>query len=213
MNDMEAMAAALKGGIDANSTNAPQMSIDPKTQAVSVVGDPNQIKNEARDYKITFAYPADEITEEDKLKMVKSEVADDEYETTITYENRRVRPINRTKISMFVGDIFNQMGMFSEDGSYDSDTMNKKSAELFLNNIEKLADMAQMVLEIPKDQIKYIRADCLVDFFVTLLHNEPNVIKEAASFLDASSRQQLVKIAVAANEAAQPNPAPNTPQS
>ena len=195
--DMDAMAQALKGGIDANSTNAPQMSIDPKTQAVSVVGDPNEIHNQPRTYKLIFSYPEDEISEEDKLKMTKSETADGEYEATVTYENRRVRPIHRTKISMYVGNIFNSIGLFQDDGSYDSETVSRQSAELFIQHLDKLAEMAEMVLEIPHDQIKYIRADCLVDFFIDLLKNEPNVIKEAASFLDVLSRQRLAKIAAA----------------
>lgn len=210
MDGMDAMVDALKKGIDKNSTDAPQMSIDPKTQAVSVVGDPNKIKNEAQPYKLVFAYPEDEITEEDKVKMTKSDIADNEYEATITYEGKRVRPINRTKIAMYVGQIFNDMGLFSEDGSYDSDTMTRQSAKVFLNHIEDLAEMAKMVLDVPESQIKYIRDDCLIDFFVTMLQNEPNVIKEAASFLDASSRQRLAKMAA---QVLATNQQPSTPQS
>lgn len=194
MDNMDAMVGALKEGIDSNSTNAPQMSIDPKTQAVSVIGDPNEIKVEPRTYKIIFSYPEDELSEEDKLKMVKSETTEGEYETTITYENRRVRPIHRTKISMYVGQIFNDMGLFQEDGSYDSDTITRQSVELFINHIDEMAKMAEMVLEIPHEQVKYIRSDCLIDFFLNLLKSEPNVIKEAVSFLGASSRQHLAKM-------------------
>lgn len=208
MDNMDAMAAALKGGIEANSTPAPQMSIDPKTQAVSVVGDPNQIHNPPRTYKIVFSYPEDELSEEDKLKMVKSDTAEDEYETTITYENRRVRPIHRTKIAMYVGNILNSIGLFQDDGSYDSDTMSRASAELFVQHVDKMAEMAELVLEIPHEQVKYIRSDCLVEFFIDMLQNEPNVIKEAASFLDALSRQRLVKIATEARAQQ-----PSTPQS
>lgn len=191
---MDDMVKALQGGIDANSTNAPQMSIDPKTQAVSVVGDPNQIKNEPRDYKIIFSYPEDEITEEDKLKMTKSEESDGEYIAEIKYEGKRVRPIHRTKIAMTVGKVFNDMGLFSEDGSYDSATLTEQSAQIFLNHVEEIADMARMVLDIPESQVPFIRSDCLVEFFIDLLHNEPNVIKEAASFLGVQSRQRLAKM-------------------
>lgn len=193
--DIDAMAGALKQGIEENSTNAPQMSIDPKTQAVSVVGDPNEIKVTPRTYKLIFSYPEDELTEEDKLKMKPSEIAEGEYEAVVTYENRRVRPINRTKISMYVGDIFNGIGLFQDDGSYDSETVTRQSAELFVQHVDKIAEMAEMVLEVPHDQMKYVRSDCLIEFFLTMLQSEPNVIKEAASFLDAQSRQRLVKMA------------------
>lgn len=208
--DIDAMAGALKNGIEANSTNAPQMSIDPKTQAVSVVGDPNEIKVTPRTYKLIFSYPEDEITEEDKTKMVPSETAEGEYEATVTYENRRVRPINRTKISMYVGNIFNDIGLFQDDGSYDSETITRQSTELFVQHVDKIAEMAEMVLEVPHEQMKYVRSDCLVDFFLTMLQSEPNVIKEAASFLGASSRQRLAKIAKEASEISKPQ---NTPQS
>lgn len=207
MDNMDAMVDALKGGIEANSTNAPQMSIDPKTQAVSVVGDPNEIKVNPRTYKLIFSYPEDELTEEDKLKMTPSEVAEGEYEATVTYENRRVRPINRTKISMYVGNIFNDIGLFQDDGSYDSETVTRQSAELFVQHVDKIAEMAEMVLEVPHEQMKYVRSDCLIDFFLTMLQSEPNVIKEAASFLGASSRQRLAKMV---SETAK---APSTPQS
>lgn len=205
MDGMDAMVGALKEGIEANSTNAPQMSIDPKTSAVSVVGDPNEIKVTPRTYKIIFSYPEDEITEEDKLKMVKSETAEDEYETTVTYENRRVRPINRTKIAMYTGQIFSDIGLFQDDGSYDSETVSRQSAELFVNHVDKMGEMAEMVLEIPHEQMKYVRADCLIDFFLTMLHSEPNVIKEAASFLDALSRQRLAKMVSEMSKGSQQN--------
>lgn len=205
---MDDMVKALQGGIDANSTTAPQMSIDPKTSAVSVVGDPNQIDNGPRPYKILFSYPEDEITEEDKLRMKPSEESEGEYLAEVTYENKRVRPIHRTKIAMGVGKIFNDMGLFSEDGSYDSATLTEESARIFLDHIEEIADMARMILEIPDSQVPFIRSDCLVDFFVDMLHNEPNVIKEAASFLGVQSRQRLAKMVTEATAKAQ-----NTQQS
>lgn len=206
---MDDMVKALQGGIDGNSTNAPQMSIDPKTSAVSVVGDPNKIDNGPRPYKILFTYPGDEITEEDKVKMKPSEESEGEYLAEITYEGKRVRPIHRTKISMYVGNIFNDMGLFQEDGSYDSATLTNESARVFLNHIEEIADMARMVLDIPESQVQYIRSDCLVDFFVDLLYNEPNVIKEAASFLGVQSKQRLAKMV---SEAMAKDKAQNTQQ-
>ena len=97
------------------------------------------------------------------------------------------------------------MGLFQEDGSYDSATLTNESARVFLNHIEEIADMARMVLDIPESQVQYIRSDCLVDFFVDLLY-----IKEAASFLGVQSKQRLAKMV---SEAMAKDKAQNTQQS
>lgn len=188
-SDTQSMIDAIKGGIDNNSTDAPAMSIDPKSQQVSVVGDPTKIKETKGEYSITFVYPADVLAEEDKAKMRKND--DGEYETTIKYFDRRAKPLHRTKIAMYVANILSVAGIILEDGSYTTDTITEKTAESFLKNIDNIADIAKMILDIPDDQIQFINSNSLIYFFIQMLDNEPNIVKESASFLEPSLIKRL----------------------
>lgn len=208
-NDIDQMAAAIKGGIDNNSTDAPAMSIDPKTQQVSVVGDPNKINTTNGNYKISFVYPAESLTEEDKAKMKKSTDNEGEYIATVEYIGKRVKPLHRTTVAMDIADMLVKMDVLTNDGGYNTDGLGRRAARVFLENIDTIARIAKNVLDIPEEQIGYMSPDSLVEFFVQLMNNEPNLIKEAAGFLEPSSIKQLMALLEKERET---TPQPATPQ-
>lgn len=200
-DDTNSMIDAIRGGIDNNASEAPALSIDPKSDQVSIVGDPNKVDETKGEYTITFVYNESDLSEEDKVKMKKSEFNDDEYEAVVKYTDKRVKPINRTTIAMILADILVRMGVLAEDGSYSTDEMNNRTVRVFLENIEKIGEIARMTLDIPENQVKYISPDSLVEFFLSLLQNEPNIIKESASFLEPSL---IKRLATMTNETTQP---------
>lgn len=191
MDNIDKMAEAIKGGIDNNATDAPALSIDPDTQQTAVVGDPNKIASTNGNYVIKFIYPADQLSEEDKARMKKSEDNDDEYVAEVTYVGKRVKPLHRTTVAMNLAEMLTKMGVLTDDGGYSTDGLGRRAAKVFLDNIDILAEVAKTTLDIPESQVGYMSPDTLVEFFVQLLNNEPNLVKEAASFLEPSLVKQL----------------------
>lgn len=192
MDNVDDMIGAIKDGIETNSTDAPAMSMDPKTTQVSVVGDPNKINTTNGDYTITFSYPPDVLSEEDKKKMKLNEETG-EYEATIKYEGKRVRPLHRTTVAMDVAEILSEADIILKDGSYTTDNITRDTVRVFLSNVDKMADIAKHTLGIPDSQIEFMTPDTLVNFFVDMLMNEPNIIKESAAFLAPSFTKQMVE--------------------
>lgn len=191
MDNIDKMAEAIKGGIDNNASDAPALSIDPDTQQTAVVGDPNKIQATNGNYVIKFVYPANQLSEDDKARMKKSEENDDEYIAEVTYVGKRVKPLHRTTVAMNLAEMLTKMGVLTDDGGYSTDGLGRRAARVFLDNIEILANVAKVTLDIPEEQIQYMSPETLVEFFVQLLNNEPNVVKEAASFLEPSLVKQL----------------------
>lgn len=204
MDNIDSMAEAIKKGIDGNSSDAPAMSIDPKTQQVSVVGNPNNIKPTDGNYVISFVYPEESLTEDDKLKMKKNPDNEHEYIAEVKYVGRRVKPLYRTTVSMDIADMLVKMDLLTNDGGYSTDGLGRRAARVFLENIDTIARIAKNVLDIPEEQVGYMSPESLVEFFVQLMQNEPNVIKEAASFLEPSSIKQLMALVEAENGTTQP---------
>lgn len=197
----------VKAAIDGNAQPSPQLSLDPASSKMSVVGDPNDVKPTKGNYKLTFIYNEDEITNEDKAKMKKQ--ADGTYAVTVEYENRRVKPLYRTKVTLIVGRILSDMGVVTADG-YNSEMLAVKATETLVDHIEDMAEVARMVLGIPREQMEYMSGDELAIFFSQLLDNEPNIIKEAVVFLG----QRLKETATAVSEKpSETNEKPNTAQS
>lgn len=187
--DMEEAAKLIKKGMDENSQDSPQLSIDPDTQKMAVIGDPNKVQPTNGDYKLTYIYSADEVTENDKKNMEYREETD-EYAVTVFYTGKRVKPLYRQKIDLILADIFEQMGVLDTTG-YDTDTISAFSAEVLMNNIDKIADIAYMVCGIPKEQVEHLDPYGLADFLAQLLANEPNILKESVAFL--ARRSQLLR--------------------
>lgn len=195
----EKVAAA----IDRNDQPSPAISIDDKSSKISVVGDPNEIKATSGDYKLTFAYPAEDLTEEDKAKMVKNEEGD--YLATVEYKGKRVKPLYRSKISLRVARIMVDMNVMNTEG-YTTETLTQNATMVLVDHIEDLGEIARMTLGIPAEQMEYMLPDNLADFFSQLLDNEPNIMKEAVGFLGLLLRNKNQEVKDLTNEK------PNTPQ-
>lgn len=183
--DLDKMASALKEGIDNNAQDSPRLNIDPDSQKMAVVGDPNNVKPNNTPYALVFVYPEDAVSEEDKLRMKKE---GDEYIATVTYPNVRVKPLYRTKVAMTVTGILTDLGVITKEG-YSSENVNMITAKLLTDHLTEIADLVHVVLDVPKEQIPYLNAGCLYEFFTTLLNNEPNIMQEGTNFLSYSQLQ------------------------
>ena len=183
--NLDAMADALKKGIDNNAKDSPRLNIDPDSQKMAVVGDPNNIKPANKPYTLVFVYPEEAVTEEDKLRMKR---VDGEYVASVSYPNVRVKPLYRTKVAMTLTGIMTDLGVITKDG-YTSDMVNSITARLLTNHLVEIAELVQLVLDVPKEQIPYLNAGCLYEFFTTLLDNEPNILQEGTNFLSYSQLQ------------------------
>lgn len=183
--DLDKMAEALKEGIDNNAQDSPRLNIDPDSQKMAVVGDPNNVKPANKPYHLVFCYPEDAVSEEDKLKMKK---VGDEYVATVTYENVRVKPLYRTKVAMTITKIMVDLGVVTKAG-YSTDNVNAIAAQLLTNHLMEISELAKLVLDVPEEQIPFLNAGCLYDFFNTLLNNEPNIMQEGTNFLSYSQLQ------------------------
>lgn len=195
MDNIDKMAEAIKGGIDSNASDAPALSIDPDTQQTAIVGDPNKIKTTNGDYVLKFIYPADQLSEEDKVRMKKSTDNEDEYVAEVTYVGKRVKPLHRTTVAMNIAEMLTKMGVLTDDGGYSTDGLGRRAAKVFLENIDIIAEVAKTTLDIPDSQVQYMSPETLIEFFIQMMNNEPNLVKEAASFLEPSLVKQLSDLA------------------
>lgn len=187
-NDIEQMAAALKKGFDTKD-DAPTPTITPDSKTTVVVGNPNEVgKKELRPYQLVFNYAADEVSEEDKEKMVYIEETD-EYSIGIEYKNVRVRPLIRTKVAALFLDICLVIGVVADSG-ISSDSIDASTAIALIDQVEKLAQLAQLVLGLDSAQAQHINPGCLPGFFTALLENEPNLKHEGNNFLSYSDYQK-----------------------
>lgn len=176
------LAPKLAEAIENNASDAPHLSTDPDTQKPSVVGDPNKIGNERRGtYTITFAYPADQLTNEDKQRMRLDEKTG-YYLADMTYVDKRIKPLYRGRIVVLLTELTAKMGAIDLEG-YTSDFSTTSMGRVLLNDTDKLAELAKMILGIPDEQIEYMMPYSLANFFVQIFQNEPNIIGESANFL------------------------------
>ena len=203
--ELNPQAQSIKDAIDNNSADSPALSIDPKTSKVSVVGDPNNTQPTSGDYKLTFLYPADELTAEDKSKMTYHKDTD-EYSATVAYGKCRVKPLYRMKVTLLVARVLADMKIVNKDG-YNTDMVTNQAGQILIDHIEDLAEIARMVLGVPREQMDYMDSEGLSGFFNQLMDNEPNLVKEAVVFLMQSSRSQTTS-----GETTQVSEKPATPQ-
>lgn len=173
--------SAVKNGVAQNSTDAPQISIDPDSEKLAVVGDPNMINQTDGTYKLTFRYDADQLSDADKEQM-KLDEETGEYTVDITYEHRRVKPLYREKIVLLVSDLFNKLGVVNVDG-YDIDALKPNVGRTLMENVETIAEIARMVCGIKPEQVEQLDTLGLAMFIQQFLVNEPNILKEAVVFL------------------------------
>lgn len=203
--DMEEAAKLIKEGMEKNSQDSPQLSIDPDTQKMAVVGDPNQVQPTNGDYKLTFVYGASEVSEDDKAQMKYREDSD-EYEFTVEYKGKRVKPLYRQKIDLILADVFDHMGVLDQDG-YTTDVNRENTTMALLGDTDKLGEVAGIVCGLTEDQVGHLDAFGLAEFLNQLLVNEPNILKESVAFL---SRRLLQR---QENETLKEKKKPDTQQS
>lgn len=192
MANVEEMAKALEKGIQTKD-DAPTPSITPDTKSTVVVGNPNEIAPKTiKPYQMVFTYAADEVDGEDKAKMVHFEDTD-EYSIGMEYENVRVRPLIRTKVAALFLDICMAIGMVNESGIITKDITTATTIAL-IDQVETLAQLAQLVLGLTPAQAAHINPGCLCEFFVTLAANEPNLKHEGNNFLSYSEVQKRMSL-------------------
>lgn len=183
MNDKEVAEAAaeLSGAIKENSTTNPHLSIDPDTEKTTVLGDPAEIDVPKGTYTLTFAYEEDQLTAEDKARM-KFNPDTRCYEVEMTYTGKRIRPLYRGKIVIILTQLLSEIGVIKFEG-YTDEVASYTLAGVFYDHTDDIVELARMVLDLPKDQLGYVTPKALGSFFVQLIKNEPNIIKECNNFL------------------------------
>lgn len=179
--DIEKATKELKDSIDENATSAPHLSVDPKTEKPSVVGDPNEIPVGLGNYSLVFYYPPEDISEEDKKSMVLDKETG-YYKAQVNYTKKRVKPLYRGKVVVMLTEIFSYAKVIRGDG-YTSDLDDYALGAAVLDQIDKVAKLAQVVLGIPDSQLEYLPPNQLIKFLNQLHQNEPNILKESSNFL------------------------------
>lgn len=180
-NQMSGVADDMKKAIDENDSPAPYLSVDPKTQTPAVVGDPNEIPTGAPDYSLTFMYPAEVLSEDDKAKMAKIEEIN-HYQAVVRYQNKRIKPLYRGKIISLLTKLLTAVEVVRGEG-YTSDLDTLALGKALLEHPEDMAEIARIVLDVPESQLEYISPKSLSIFVTQLIHNEKNILKESHNFL------------------------------
>lgn len=184
MNEKEQLKLATEeflNQVGKNKKNSPRLSIDPKTEDLAVVGDPNDIPTHPGDYKITFLYPSEELTEEDKARMVKLDVLD-YYKATMEYKNKRIKPLYRGKIVNLLTQLAVDTKVLRGDG-YTNELDAESLGTVLLEHTDKIGQLIHYVLGVPESQIEYMSPYEVINFLNQLLANEPNILVDSSLFL------------------------------
>ena len=176
----------MKKAIDENQQDSPSLNLDPKSNKMFVVGDPNNTHPTKGEYKITFEYTPDMVNEEDK-KNLKYDEDRGVYLVTVTYTGKRVKPLYRTKVVTLLLNLMTEIGVMSESG-YTSKIITEESGLMFVNQTEQILELASLVLGEPKERLEY--ASELYSFVTQLMQNEPNILQETQGFLESLRKQQ-----------------------
>lgn len=180
--ELKAMAKQLNDAIENGmDDDTPHLSVDPKTSKPAVVGDPNKLREKQGTYKLTFAYPPDELSEEDKLKM-KLQEKSGYYLAEIKYENIRIKPLYRARIAVLAAGVLADANIIDLDG-YTTAKNEKIMGDAFLTHTDDILEIMKMVLNIDKEQLEYLLPSQPGFFFVQLFQNEPKLLEEANNFL------------------------------
>ena len=171
--------AQMAQAIDNNMQDSPAVSIDPKSNNVSVVGDPTN-----GDYTIVYEYLPEEISATDR-SMLDYDPNTKRYTGTLHYKNKRVKPLYRTKVSSILLTILTDIGVLTEEG-YTSSALQAHVGEVFINHTEDILELASLVLGERKERLEHARE--LFTFLVQLIENEPNIINETNNFLESMQK-------------------------
>lgn len=181
----------LQNAVENNQQNSPTLSIDPKSERVSVVGDPNNLHPTKGEYKLKFEYDPSEVSEKDKPNLTFNEKTG-KYIAEITYTNCRLKPAYRTQVLVIFADILVEAGVLSSRG-YTVEEVTQATGRVFLNHIPDLITMASLVLGESKERLENAPSEELVSFFSQFMENEPNILNEAHNFLASSSSEKTTE--------------------
>lgn len=185
----ESIENKIKDAIDNNATDNPHATIDPVSGKMAVVGDATQIETKNYKYEIEFEYSEDMLTPEDKAQCREE---NGRYYLKLTYSDKRVRPIYRTKVVMILTRVLADAMIIDAEG-YSSDYVEGKMIMSILDeHLDDILDIARMVLGVERNQLEFMTMPSLGNFFADFLRNEPNIIEECVNFL-LQSRKNLEK--------------------
>lgn len=173
----------IKEAIDNNATDNPHAAVDPTTGKMAVVGDATEIEVPNYQYEVEFEYLPDMLTAEDKKNCRE---VDGRYYLKLTYSNKRVKPIYRTKTVMILTRILADAMVVDAEG-YSSDYIEGNMIMKILDeHLEDVLELAHLTLGVEKEQLEYMTMPSLGIFFGDLIKNEPNIIEECVRFLSQS---------------------------
>lgn len=188
----ESIEEKIKEAVDNNATDNPHATIDPTSGKMAVVGDATEIDVPTYAYEVEFEYTPEMLTADDK-KSCKE--VDGRYYLTLTYQNKRVKPIYRTKVVMILTRILADAMIIDAEG-YSSDYVEGNMIMKILDeHLEDVLDLAHFVLGVEKSQLEYMTMPSLGIFFGDLIKNEPNIIEECVNFLSQSIRNSAKAVA------------------
>lgn len=188
----ESIEEKIKEAVDNNATDNPHATIDPTSGKMAVVGDATEIDVPTYAYEIEFEYTPEMLTADDK-KSCKE--VNGRYYLTLTYQNKRVKPIYRTKVVMILTRILADAMIIDAEG-YSSDYVEGNMIMKILDeHLEDVLDLAHFVLGVEKSQLEYMTMPSLGIFFGDLIKNEPNIIEECVNFLSQSIRNSAKAVA------------------
>lgn len=178
--ELQEMAGQLEKALEQES-DSPRLSIDPDTQKPAVVGDPSALPEKKGSYTLTFGYPPEEVSEEDKLRM-KLHKKTGYYTAEVKYENVFIKPLYRAKIAEIMTRVLADANIIDLDG-YTSKVQTEMYGAAFLKNNDDICDVIKMMLKVPQEQLEYLMPLEPGKFVVQFMQNEPNFVKEANNFL------------------------------
>ena len=176
----EDIAEKLKDAVDNNATDNPHVAVDPATGKMAVVGDATALEVPTYKYEIEYEYLPELLTAEDKKNCKE---IDGKYYLTLTYADKRVKPVYRTKVVMVLTRVLADAMVVDAEG-YSSDYLEGNMVMKILDeHLDDILDIARMVLGVEKEQLEYMTLPSVGNFFADFIKNEPNIIEECVRFL------------------------------
>ena len=179
----EGIENQIKAAIDNNATDNPHATVDPVSGKMAVVGDATAIEVPNYKYEIEYEYTPEMLTAEDKAQC---QEIDGKYYLKLTYENKRVKPLYRTKVVLILTRVLADALVVDATG-YGADHL---EGEMILNvlddHLEDVLELAHLTLGVKTEQLEYMTAPSLAGFFANLIKNEPNIIEDCVNFLSRS---------------------------
>lgn len=180
--ELKDMAKQLNKAIEEGMEDeTPHLSVDPKTAKPAVVGNPNALKEKRGTYTLTFAYPPEKISPEDKTHMKLHEKTG-YYLAEVKYEDIFIKPLYRARIVALVVQVLADARIIDLDG-YTSKQNEEIISSAFLNHTNDLIEIIKMMINVPSEQLDYLLPNQPAHFFLQLFQNEPNLVEESNNFL------------------------------